>query len=127
VNTDNVTFSEEQLEAGDIEANLASRILLVASIIVNVIEGDNFLILASILGIAAGLLTIKSARLEAVAQQIAPGVTTFANGLKLIGSHISIIVSLLLFWALLIEVAARQTTGVAAEPTLAGSVGAFLV
>jgi hypothetical protein len=127
VNTDNVTFSEEQLEAGDIEANLASRILLVASIIVNVIEGDNFLILASILGIAAGLLTIKSARLEAVAQQIAPGVTTFANGLKLIGSHISIIVSLILFWALLIEVAARQTTGVAAEPTLAGSVGAFLV
>jgi hypothetical protein len=127
VNTDNVTFSEEQLQAGDEEAKLASRLLLTASIIVNVIEGDNFLILASILGIAAGLLTIKSARLEAVAQQIAPGVTTFANGLKLIGSHISIIVSLILFWALLIEVAARQTTGVAAEPTLAGSVGAFLV
>ena len=101
--------------------------LLVSSIIVNIIEGDNFLILASILSITAGFLTIKAAKLEAVEQQIAPGVTTFANGLKLIGSHTSIFVSLILFWALLIEVSIKQATTVAAQPTLAGATGAFLI
>ena len=127
MNTNIVSFSKQQLEAGDNEAQLASRLLLIASIIVNVIEGDTFLIIASVLSITAGLLTIKASRLEAEAQQIAPGVTTFANGLKLIGSHASIIVSLILFWALLIEVSIRQTSAVAAQPTLAGSLGAFLV
>jgi hypothetical protein len=127
MNTDITARSEQRERAGTEEADLASRLLLISSIIVNVIEGDNFLILASLLSIAAGLLTIKAAKLEAVEQQIAPGVTTFANGLKLIGSHASIIVSLILFWALLIEVSIRQATTSAAQPTLAGSLGAFLV
>ena len=127
MNIDNAARPEQKERAGTEEANLASRLLLIGAIIVNVIEGDNFLILASLLSIAAGLLTIKAARLEAVEQQIAPGVTTFANGLKLIGSHASIIVSLILFWALLIEVSIRQATTVATQPILAGSLGAFMV
>jgi hypothetical protein len=127
MNIDSAAIPEQKERAGTEEADLASRLLLISAIIVNVIEGDNFLILASILNIAAGLLTIKAAKLEAVEQQIAPGVTTFANGLKLIGSHASIIVSLIFFWALLIEVSIRQATAVAVQPTLAGSLGVFMV
>jgi hypothetical protein len=127
LNTDSTTTPVQQEKAGTAEAKLASRLLLISSIIINVIEGDEFLIIASVLGLVAGLLTIKSARLEAVEQQIAPGVTTFANGLKLIGSHAGIIISLILFWALLIEVSIRQATTTAAQPTLAGSLGAFLI
>ena len=127
MNTDVTTIPPQRERAGTAEATLAGRLLLTASIIVNVIDGDNFLILASVLSITAGFLTVKAAKLEAVEQQIAPGVTTFANGLKLIGSHTSIFVSLILFWALLIEVSIKQASRVSAEPTLAGSLGAFRV
>ncbi|HYE83602.1 MAG TPA: hypothetical protein VEG39_15725 [Clostridia bacterium] len=127
MNTDSTPVQVQQEKAGTVEAMLAGRLLLISSIIVNIIEGDNFLILASMISIAAGFLTIKAAKLEAVEQQIAPGVTTFANGLKLIGSHVGIAVSLILFWALLIEVSLRQPVGIAAGPTFAGSTGAFMV
>jgi hypothetical protein len=112
---------------GTAEANLASRLLLVASIIVNVINTDNFLVLASVLNLAAGLLTIKSAKLEAEQQQIAPGVTTFANGLKLIGSHTGLFVSIVFFLALLIEINLKQVEPTPAEPTFAGALGAFRI
>jgi len=127
VNTESTSVPVQQERAGTAEATLAGRLLLVSSIIINVIRGDNFLVLASVLSISAGFLTIKAARLEAVEQQIAPGVTTFANGLKLIGSHAGIIVSLIFFWALLIEISLKQPTETAAEPTFAGALGAFLV
>lgn len=127
MNMDSTTAPVQRERAGTEEANLASRLLLISSIIVNVIEGDNFLVLASLISITAGILTIKAAKLEAVEQQIAPGVTTFANGLKLIGSHLSIVVSLILLWALLIEISIKQTSRVAVGPTLAGSLGAFRV
>ena len=127
MNSDSTSAPAQRERAGTAEATLASRLLLTASIIVNVLEGDNFLIIASVLSITAGFLTIKAAKLEAVEQQIAPGVTTFANGLKLIGSHTGIFVSIILFWALLIEISIKQATPVAAGPTLAGSSGAFLV
>jgi len=132
MNTEIEAVAVEELEPkypepGDIEVKIAGRLLLIASIIVNVVEGDTFLVIGSVLNIIAGLFTIKAARLEAVDQQIAPGVTTFANGLKLIGSHTSLIISLLLFWALLIEINAGQPVGTAAKPTLAGQLGAFMV
>jgi hypothetical protein len=127
MNADSTARPAQRERAGTAEANLAGRLLLTASIIVNVIGGDTFLILASVLSITAGFLTVKAAKLEAVEQQIAPGVTTFANGLKLIGSHTSVFVSLILFLALLIETSLKQPSRVAAEPTLAGNIGAFLV
>ncbi len=127
MNSDSTSAPAQRERAGTAEATLASRLLLTASIIVNVLEGDNFLIIASVLSITAGFLTIKAAKLEAVEQQIAPGVTTFANGLKLIGSHTGIFVSIILFWALLIEISIKQATPVAAQPVLAGTTGAFLV
>ena len=123
-----ITSAPVQRErAGTAEANLASRILLVASIIVNVLEGDEILVLGSILNLTAGFLTIRAAELESVEQQIAPGVTTFANGLKLIGSHTGLFVSIILFAALLIEISLRQPTTVASGPTFAGALGALKV
>lgn len=127
MNSDSTPGTARHERAGTAEATLASRILLVASIFVNVLEGDDFLIIASVLSVAAGFLTVRAARLEAVEQQIAPGVTTFANGLKLIGSNTGVFVSLILLWALLIEVSIKQVTPIGAEPVLAGSTGAFLV
>lgn len=113
--------------AGTAEAKLAGRMLLTSSIIVNVIEEDTFLVLASVLSVIASLLTIKAARLEAEEQQIAPGVTTFANSLKLIGSHTGLFVSIILLWALLIEISIKQTTELSAQPEMAGTLGAFMV
>ncbi len=127
MNTDSTTTPVQRERAGTAEATLASRLLLIASIIINLIKGDDFLILAALLSLTAGFLTIRAAKLEAVEQQIAPGVTTFANGLKLIGSHTGVFVSIILLWALLIEVSIKQATTVAAQPTLAGTTGAFLV
>ncbi|MEA4848483.1 MAG: hypothetical protein VB106_14745 [Clostridiaceae bacterium] len=125
--TDGISAPVQRERAGTAEAELASRLLLISSVIVNVLEKDSFLILASLLSLTAGLFTVKAARLEAEEQQIAPGVTTFANGLKLIGSHTSLFVSIILLWALLIEVSIKQVTVTAAQPELAGSLGAFLV
>lgn len=127
MNTDSTSSPVQQERAGTEEAVLASRILLVASIVINVIEGDEFLIIASVLNLIAGFLTIRAANLEADEQQIAPGVTTFANGLKLIGSNVGMFVSIILFLALLIEVSLKNVEPVAAEPTLAGALGAFMI
>lgn len=127
MNSDNAQVPVQRERAGTAEAKLAGRLLLTSSIIINIMEGDTFLVLASLISLAAGLLTIRAAKLESVEQQIAPGVTTFANGLKLIGSHTSLFVSIILLWALLIEISIKQATATAAEPTLAGSLGAFMV
>lgn len=127
MDTVSIIPQEGRERAGTPEAKLAGRLLLTGAIIVNVIGGDTFLILASVLSVIAGALTIKAARLEAEEQQIAPGVTTFANELKLIGSHTSLFVSIILLWALLIEVSIKQTTALSAQPELAGSLGAFMV
>jgi hypothetical protein len=127
MNTDMTIEPVRQEKAGTAEADLASRLLLVASIIVNVIGTDNFLVLASILNLTAGFLTIRAARQEAEEQQIAPGVTTFANGLKLIGSHTGLFVSILFFLALLIEINLKHVEPTVAEPTFAGALGSFMV
>jgi hypothetical protein len=127
MNGDTTSRPMQRERAGTAEAVLAGRILLVASIIVNVIEGEEFLVIASVLSIVAGLLTVKAAQLESVEQQIAPGVTTFANGLKLIGSHTSVFISVILLWALLIEISLKQVSPVGIEPVLAGSTGAFRI
>lgn len=127
MNTDMTIEPVRQEKAGTAEANLASRLLLVASIIVNVIRTDNILVLAAVLNLTAGFLTIKAAHLEAEEQQIAPGVTTFANGLKLIGSHIGLFVSIVFFLALLIEINLKQVEPTPAEPTFAGALGSFMV
>ena len=127
MDTESILPQEGRERAGTAEAKLAGRLLLTGSIIVNVVGGDTFLVIASVLSVVAGILTIKAAKLEAAEQQIAPGVTTFANGLKLIGSHTSLFVSIILLWALLIEVSIKQTTALSAQPELAGSLGAFIV
>ena len=127
MDTEIVLPQEGRERTGTAEARLAGRLLLTSSIIINVLEGDTFLVLASVLSVIAGILTIEAARLEAEEQQIAPGVTTFANGLKLIGSYTGLFVSVILLWALLIEISIRETTELSAQPGMAGALGAFLV
>lgn len=127
MNSDSAQVPAQREKAGTAEARLAGRLLLTATIIINVMEGDTFFVLASLISLTAGILTIRAAELEAVEQQIAPGVTTFANGLKLIGSYTSLFVSIILLWALLIEVSIKQATQTAATPTLAGELGAFMI
>lgn len=114
-------------KAGTAEATAASRILLISSIIVNIMEQDEMLVLASVLNLAAGFLILKAAFLEAEEQQIAPGVTTPANRLKIIGSIGNIGISVILLIALLIEVSIKQTSAVGAAPTVAGATGAVLI
>lgn len=106
-------------------ADLASLILLFSSIIVNTTKKDALLIFASVISLYAGILLIKSAYLEAEAQQIAPGVTTTANKLKIIGTTGSLIFSLILFAALLIEVSIKQQSTVAGQSPISGTVGTF--
>ena len=106
-------------------ADLASLILLFSSIIVNTTKKDALLIFASVISLYAGTLLIKSAYLEAEAQQIAPGVTTTANKLKIIGTTGSLIFSLILFTALLIEVSIKQQGTVAGQTPISGTVGTF--
>ncbi|MBC2582403.1 hypothetical protein [Clostridium sp. DJ247] len=117
-----------ELAGGKEEATLASRLFLIATLIVNTTEEDNLLVFAGILNIIANINVVKAAFLEAKAQQIAPGVTTYANTLKIIGGSGALVVSLIFFIALLIEVSVRQrVTGTSAVPTAAGALGAFNV
>jgi hypothetical protein len=109
-------------------AEKASKLILTSAVINNYTDDDNLFILAAIIGLAAGVLINKAAFLEAEAQQIAPGVTTFANKLKIIGTTISLASSLILFWALLIEVSLRsQGIRFGTSSSLAGSTGSLRV
>ena len=128
MNTDSSIQPAVKERAGTAEATVASRLFLFGSLIVNTMKQDNMLILASILNLVALILIRRAAVLEAEEQQIAPGVTTFANNLKLTATPISIFASALLLWSLLIEVTLKQTgVGVSPSPTGAGTAGAVLV
>jgi hypothetical protein len=108
----------------DAMALVARRLLLFSSAIVNFTTENEPLILASFMSFTASLLVYKAASLEATEQQIAPGITTVANRIKVFASAVSIFISFILFWALLIEIAVKgQTAGIGAEPTLAGATG----
>ncbi len=119
---------EKKERAGTAEATFALRILLIGSIIVNVMKQDEMLVFASVLNLIALFLLRKAAVLEAEEQQISPGVTTFANNLKLFVTPISIFNAILLFWALLIEISSKiPIIGIESAPKEAGATGAFLV
>lgn len=125
---DSSTQPPRKERAGTADATVASRLLLFASLIVNTMKQQDMLVLASLLNLVALLLIRRAAVLEAEEQQIAPGVTTFANDLKLIATPLSIIASVLLLWALLIEIILKvPPIGVSAAPTGAGAAGALFV
>lgn len=124
--SEEVPVQEER--GGTQEATVASRLLLFASLIVNTMKQDNMLVLASVLNLVALFLLQRAAVLEAEDQQIAPGVTTFANNLKLLATPISTFASILLFWALLIEIALKQpVSGIAPAPSGAGTAGSLFI
>lgn len=114
-------------------STLSSNLVLISSIInsLNIAteKQDSLFVLAATIGLIATYLTRISAIQEANEQQIAPGVTTFANNLKLISSNLALLAAAIAYWALLIEVSLRaqgisapQTPGFAASPTVTGAV-----
>jgi hypothetical protein len=124
----NTNHGQNQAVSYQTLAEKASKLILTSAVINNYTDDDNLFILAAIIGLAAGVLINKAAFLEAEAQQIAPGVTTFANKLKIIGTTISLASSLILFWALLIEVSLRsQGIRFGTSSSLAGSTGSLRV
>lgn len=128
MNMDSGTLPVQKERAGTPEATVASRLLLFASLIVNTMKQDNMLVIASSLNLVALFLIRRAAVLEAEEQQIAPGVTTFANNLKLLATPMSLTASLILFWALLIEISLKQPiVGVAPAPTGAGAAGSLFI
>lgn len=128
MNIDSSTQPAQRERAGTAEARFAARLLLLGGLIVNTIKQDNMLVFAATLNLTALLLLRRAAVLEAEEQQIAPGVTTFANNLKLIATPLSVTASILLLSALLIEVSLKQPiVGVSPAPTAAGAAGALLI
>lgn len=114
-------------------AALASELVLISSIINNLNrvteKKDNIYIIAATLGLISTFLVRVAAIQEANEQQIAPGVTTFANNLKLISSSAALFSGILSFWALLIEASLRaqgipapQTPSTIANGAISGSV-----
>ncbi|MFL0267370.1 hypothetical protein [Candidatus Clostridium radicumherbarum] len=113
-------------------AALASELILISSVINNLnrvtSKKDSIYIIAATIGLASNYLIKIAAIQEANEQQIAPGVTTFANNLKLISSSTALIAGILSYWALLIEASLRaqgipapQTPGAVANATISGS------
>jgi diacylglycerol kinase len=121
------TTSEQQPEYFRQLATFASRLLLISSIITNIEKEAKFLIIASIISLYAGLLLVKSAAIEAQVQQIAPGQTTIANRLKLVGTTGNLIFSFILYIVLLIETSIGTPPTVAGQTPVSGTSGALLV
>jgi hypothetical protein len=101
-------------------AALASGLVLVSSIINNLntagVKRDNIYVLAATIGLLASYLFNEASYKEAAEQQMAPGVTTFANELKMASSSIGLLSGVLSYWALLIEVSLRAQ-GISAPQT----------
>jgi hypothetical protein len=113
-------------------ATVSSRLVLISSLINNINtatgKSDNIYVLAATIGLIASYLSKAAALQEANEQQIAPGVTTFANELKIISSSIGLLSGLIAYWALLIEVSLRaqgiqapQTPGASGNTAVTGA------
>jgi hypothetical protein len=113
--------------------SVASKLILISSIINNLntatAKKDNIYVIAATIGLVASYLSEIAALQEANEQQIAPGVTTFANELKIISSSIGLLSGIIAYWALLIEVSLRaqgiqapQTPVISGNTTVTGSV-----
>jgi hypothetical protein len=113
-------------------AALASELVLISSILNNLnrvtAKKDSIYIIAATIGLLSIYLVKLAAFQEANEQQIAPGVTTFANELKIISSSTALISGILSYWALLIEASLRaqgipapQTPGIIGNEVVTGS------
>lgn len=113
-------------------AALASELVLISSIMNNVnrvtVKKDSIYVLAASIGLLSNYVASIAAYKEGLEQQIAPGVTTFANNLKISASSLSLVAGLLSYWALLIEtslraqgIAAPQTPGTTGNTAVTGS------
>ncbi|MDP4144192.1 MAG: hypothetical protein Q8936_06855 [Bacillota bacterium] len=127
--TNNLFQSSNQNQTTDYQAlaQLAGKLILLSTVVTNSTQQDNVLILSTIISLIGGAMLIRSAYLESNEQQIAPGQTTFANTLKVIGTTGSLTFSFLLFLALLIETSIKQQTTIRGQTPLAGVAGALFL
>lgn len=113
-------------------AALASELVLISSIINNInrvtAKKDSIYIIAASIGLFSSYVAKLAADQEGLEQQIAPGVTTFANNLKITSSSLGLVAGLLSYWALLIEsslraqgISAPQTPGITGNTAVTGS------
>ncbi|MDF2675201.1 MAG: hypothetical protein K0R09_3473 [Clostridiales bacterium] len=107
---------------------LANQILLLGQAIVVATKNNQLILLAVYIKLFVGFLFIMAVILESKEQQIAPGVTTPLNKLKLFGSTISQIGAIILTYVLQNEIALREA-GVTPEnvPTVPPFSGAAFV
>lgn len=119
--------NQEQLTEHQKLAKFAARLLLISSITINTTKEDRFLVAASTLSLIAGFLLIRSAEVESREEQVAPGQTTFANNLKMIGTKGALLFSFILFTALITEVILKQPPTIAGQTPVAGTAGALFV
>lgn len=104
-------------------AQLSAQFSLLSSLIVNSTKEDNLLIDASIISLIGDVIIIISVLLEAYEQQIAPGITTYADSLKIIGTIGALIFALILFKAQLIEVSLKNQSAIVGIPPLTAAAG----
>lgn len=107
-------------------AHLSAQFALLSSLIVNSTKEDNLLIDASIINLIADAIIIISVLLEAYKEQIAPGVTTHADILKIIGTIGALIFALILFQAQLLEVNSKNQSAILGIPPLTAAAGAVI-
>jgi len=116
------TQSSQQPSQSSQTSEEAVKLALLASLINNInlatAKSDPIYVIAASIGLVASYLSKVAALQEAEEQQIAPGVTTFANELKLISSSLGLTANLIGYWALLIEVNLRAQ-GIQAPQTAA--------
>jgi len=111
--------ANQTLSSQDIAA-AASFLVLISSIINNLntatAKRDDIYVVAGTIGLITNFLFKEAALKEASEQQIAPGVTTLANELKVISSSIGLISGILSYLALIIEVSLKAQ-GISAPKT----------
>lgn len=104
--------STSQINQGALTANklveIINNLLLIGAVLSVASTEDNVVITSAGIKLLAGFLSVGAALLESREQQIAPGVTTPLNRLKVAGSTISIIGALVLTYVLLQETRLRR-------------------
>lgn len=124
--------TEKQIAQSSQTSIAASKLVLLSSLINNIntatVKKDDIYVIASTIGLTASYLSQIAALQEAMEQQIAPGITTFANELKIISSSLGFLSGVIAYWALLIEVSLRaqgiqapQTSVTTGNTTVTGS------
>lgn len=99
--------TSEQITSVQLGA-IANQILLLGQAIVVAVKSNQLILLAIYIKLFAGFLFVAATILESKEQQIAPGISTPLNRLKLMGSTISQVGAIILTYVLQNEIKLRE-------------------